>query len=198
MELGGGFAPAVLRPVDAGGNQRDGARIHHMNDAPETMRQAFTPTSSAKAGRKGLEVLEHRPEQPFGQRRVAMFIGVGKGVATRRGCPAQGRKRPAVQAQGVTDIIEADGVGQLRKEHADHVTPGTEGSCLGIHPRLACKFRHQMRRNEIAKLSQNRELGGGWFGVSFVHLRRVTELKSHSNHFFTLKLILLWDGCEKK
>jgi hypothetical protein len=41
-----------------------------------------------------------------------------------------------------------------------------------------------MRRNQIAKLSQNSELGCGWFGVSFFHLRRVTELKSHANHFF--------------
>src|SRR5690348_8569921 len=62
------------------------------------------------------------------QRRVAVFIGVGKVVAAGRPCPAQSRKRPTVQPQGITDIIEAEGVGQLRKEHADHVTPGTEGS----------------------------------------------------------------------
>jgi hypothetical protein len=147
-------------------------------------RHAFTPTSSAKAGRKLLQVLKHRPEQPFGQRRVALFIGVGKGVAARRGGPAQGRKRPPVKPQGITDIVKTNGMGQLGKQHADHVTPGTEGSRPGIHPSLARKFRYQMRRNEIAKLSQNRELGGGWFGVSFFHLCRVTELKSHSNHFF--------------
>jgi hypothetical protein len=163
-----------------------------VNDAPETPRQAFTPTSGAKAGRKRLEVLEHHPEQPFGQRRVTMLIGVGKVIAARRGCPAQGRKRPAVQPQRVTDIVEANRMGQLRKEHADHVTPGTEGSRLGIHAGLAREFRDEMCRNQIAKLTQNRELGGGWFGISFVHLCRVTELKSHSNHFFfTLTLILL-------
>src|SRR5689334_683012 len=183
MELGGGFEPAMLGPIDAGGDQCDGARIHHVNDAPETMRQTFTSASSAKAGRKGLEVLEHRPEQPFGQRRVAVFIGVGKVVAARRGCPAQSRKRPTVQPQGITDIVEADGVGQLRKEHADHVTPRTEGSRTGIHPGLARQFRHQMRGNEIAKLSQNRELRRGWFGVSFFHLCRVAELKSQANLF---------------
>jgi hypothetical protein len=155
-----------------------------VNDAPETPRQAFTLTSSAKAGRKGLEVFEHCPEQLFGQRRVTMFIGVGEVVAARRGGPAQGRKRPAVQPQGVTDVIKANRMGQLRKEHADHVTPGTEGSRLGIHAGLARKFWHQMGWNQIAKLSQNRELGGGWFGISFLHLRRVTELKSHSNPFF--------------
>src|SRR5437763_16836799 len=108
------LAPAVLGPVDAGGNQGHGARIHHVNDAPEPMRQPFTSAASAKAGRKGLEVLQHRPEQPFSQRRVTLFIGVGKGVAARRAGPAQGRKRPAVQAQGVTEVIEANRMGQLR------------------------------------------------------------------------------------
>ena len=154
-----------------------------MNDAPKTPRQAFTSTPSAKAGRKRLEVLKHRPEQPFGQRRVTMFIGVGKVVAARRGCPAQSRKRPAAQPQGVTDIIEANGMGQLGKEHADHMTPRAEGSRQGIHPGRARKFWDQMGWNQIAKLSQNRELGGGWFGL-FFHLCRVTELKSHSNHLF--------------
>jgi len=41
-----------------------------------------------------------------------------------------------------------------------------------------------MRRNQVAKLSKNGELGCGWFGLSFFHLCRVTELKSHANHFF--------------
>jgi hypothetical protein len=41
-----------------------------------------------------------------------------------------------------------------------------------------------MRRNQIAKLPEYTEFGCGWFGVSFFHLCRVTELKSHANHFF--------------
>src|SRR4029077_6348433 len=36
MKLGSGFAPAVLRPGDAGGYQRDGAGVHYMNDAAKT------------------------------------------------------------------------------------------------------------------------------------------------------------------
>ncbi len=40
-----------------------------------------------------------------------------------------------------------------------------------------------MRWNQIAKLPENSELGCGWFGISFHHLCRVTELKNHSNHF---------------
>src|SRR5215475_13130703 len=184
MKLGSGFAPAVLRPVDAGGYQRNRAGVHHMNNAPETTSQPFASTSCAKSGRKLLQVLEHRPEQPFSQRSIATLIGMGKVVATRSSGSAQGRKRAAVQSQRVTDVIKADGVRQLRKEHADHVTPCTEGTCHGLHTRLARKFRNQMRRNEIAKLPKNAEFGCGWFGVSFFHLCRVTELKNHSNHFF--------------
>jgi hypothetical protein len=46
----------VLRPVDAGGYQRDGAGVHHMNDATKTPCQSFTPTSDGKSRRKLLEV----------------------------------------------------------------------------------------------------------------------------------------------
>src|SRR5690349_22505706 len=50
-------------PIDAGGNQGNRAGVHHVNDAPKTPRQAFTSTPSAKAGRKRLEVLKHRPDR---------------------------------------------------------------------------------------------------------------------------------------
>ena len=58
-------------------------------------------------------------------------------------------------------------MGQLRKKHAHHVTPWTEGSRHGSHTGIARKFRNQMRRNQIAKLSENTEFGCGWFGISF-------------------------------
>src|SRR6516225_6834133 len=41
-----------------------------------------------------------------------------------------------------------------------------------------------MRRDQLAKLTKHTEFAYGWFGISFFHLRRVTELKSHANHFF--------------
>ena len=70
----------------------------------------------------------------------------------------------------VADIVKTDGMGQLREQHADHMTPWTEGSRHGSHAGLARKFRNQMRRNQIANLSENAEFGCGWFGVSFFHL----------------------------
>ena len=129
-------------------------------------------------------MIEHRPEQPFSQRSIPALIGVGKIVAARRARPAQSRKRPAVQPQRVADVVQTDGVSQLRKQHTHYVTPRAEGSRHGIHAGLARKFRNQMRWNQIAKLPQNGEFGDGWFGISFLHLCRVTELKSHANHFF--------------
>jgi hypothetical protein len=42
-----------------------------------------------------------------------------------------------------------------------------------------------MRWNQLAKLTEHTEFACGWFGISFFHLRRVTELKSHANHFFS-------------
>lgn len=97
---------------------------------------------------------------------------------------AQGRERPAVKPQRVTDVVQADGMGQLCKEHTHNVTPWAKGSRHRIHPGLACKFRDQMRRNQIAKLSEYTEFRCGWFGILFNHLCRVAELKSHANHFF--------------
>jgi hypothetical protein len=89
-----------------------------------------------------------------------------------------------VQPQRVTDVVQTDGVSQLRKEHTDYVTPRSEGSRHGIHAGLARKFRNQMRWNQIAKLPQNSEFGGGWFGISFLQLCRVTELKNIPTTFF--------------
>ena len=139
-KLGSRFAPTVLRPVDAGGYQRDGAGVHHMNNAPETTSQPFTSTSCAKSGRKLLQVFEYRPEEPFSQRSVAALIGMGKVVTAGSSRPAQGRKRAAVQSQRITDVVKADSVGQLREKHADHMTPCAEGSHHGIHAGLTRKF----------------------------------------------------------
>ena len=77
MKLGSGFAPTVLRPVDAGGYQRDRTGVHHMNDAAKTPGQSFATTTCGKSRRKFLEMIQHRPEQPFGQRSVAALEAVG-------------------------------------------------------------------------------------------------------------------------
>jgi hypothetical protein len=57
----------------------------------------------------------------------------------------------------------------LREEHTDYVTPRTEGSRHGIHAGLARKFRNQMRRNQIAKLS-HRTVSLDAVGLAFLFI----------------------------
>ena len=66
------------------------------------------------------------------------------------------------QPQRVTDVIEPKAVGELGIEQADDVTPRTKRASLIFHAGLTGQTRHQMRRNEVAKLAQQREFAGGW------------------------------------
>ena len=54
---------------------------------------------------------------------VAVFVGVGQVVAGGWRGAAQRRERPGIESEGITDVVEADGVGQLREEQRDDVTP---------------------------------------------------------------------------
>lgn len=107
MALGGGFSPAMLGPVHAGSHQLDGGGIHRMNRAFEPVEQPLALPASGKARVQGLEVFQDRPEQFFGQGGVAMFVGMGQVVAGGSRSPAQRGERSRVQAQRVTNIIEA-------------------------------------------------------------------------------------------
>ena len=81
-------------------------------------------------------MLQDFPEEPFGQDRVALSVGVGEVVATGRGGAAQGGQRPGVQLQGITHIVQANAVAQLSLRETDHVTPRREGAYLFVHPGL--------------------------------------------------------------
>jgi len=56
---------------------------------------------------------EHGIEEILGQLGGAFPVGGGQRVLAGRGRPTYRRERSRVQAQGVTDIVESDGVGQL-------------------------------------------------------------------------------------
>ena len=73
-----------------------------------------------------------------------------------------------MQPQRVTDVIEPKTVGELGIKQADDVTPRTEGPRLICHAGRAGQARHQMRRNEVAKLAQQREFAGGWLVASLM------------------------------
>ena len=167
MALGSGLAPTMLGPVQRAGHQLDGGGVNDMNKALEAKGEPGAMVA-AEGGLQGLQMFQHRPEELFGHFRISPAVGVRKRVFGRRRGPAQCRQRPRVQTQGVANVIESEAVGQLRVEQADDVTPRTEGAGLIIHAGLACQSRHQMRRNEVAKLAQQREFAGGWLVSSLI------------------------------
>ena len=89
---------------------------------------------------------------------------MGKVVARRRGGPAQTDEQAAVEPQTVADIVEPNGVDQLRIEQGDHMTPRRIGPRLGVHARLPRELAHEEGWNEIANLVQNAELAFAWAG----------------------------------
>ena len=91
-----------------------------------------------------------------------MFVGMGQVVAGGRRGAAQRRKRAGVQAQRVTNIIEPDGVRQLRVEQRDDMAPRTEGAGLLVHPGRAGQVSDQKDRDVVADLAQDVILMGRW------------------------------------
>jgi hypothetical protein len=73
-----------------------------------------------------------------------------------------------VQPQRVTHVVEAEAVGDLGIEQADDVAPRAERAALIFHAGFARQTRHQMWRNEVANLPQERELAGGWLDCGFL------------------------------
>ena len=78
---------------------------------------------------------------------------------------ANGRERAGVQAQGVADIIETEGVGELGEDQAHDMTPRCEGAGLFLDAGVAGQLGHQVRRNKVAELAQERELAARWRAV---------------------------------
>ena len=99
-----------------------------------------------------------------------LFIGIGKSTAAGSLCPSNARQRSSVMAQCITRIIQANGMRELRIEHAHHMTPGSETACFLVHPMFASQLDYQVTRNIIAKLMQYAQLIRGWFCPScFFH-----------------------------
>ena len=63
------------------------------------------------------------PEEFPGHLDGADFVGVREVVARGRRGTANGGERAGVLTQRITDIIEADGVGELGEEQADDMAP---------------------------------------------------------------------------
>ena len=113
--------------------------------------------SADKPRRQIPQMAHHLPKQLFGQDGVALPVGIGQIVARRRRRSSERRERPGVELERITDIVEANAMGQLRITQADHMTPRCEGPSLLIDSRFSRQLGHKMLRNIVAGLAQNGE-----------------------------------------
>ena len=154
--------------------------------APLTQEGETRRAVAAKGGLQGLQMFQHRPEELLGHFRIPLAVGVREGVLVRRRGTTQCRQRSGMQVQRVTNVIESKAVGKLGVEQANDVTPRIEGAGLIFHAGLACQSRHQMRRNEVAKLAQERKLAGDWLVSSLIiHALPCGKAQTGKPTFFT-------------
>ena len=91
-----------------------------------------------------------------------------------------------MQAQGVANVVEPDGVGELRVDQADEMTPRAEAAGLFVHAGFPRQFRDQVRWNQMADVPQDGERTAAW-GGGFVHPRRVTGAGFHAKPIFQFR-----------
>jgi hypothetical protein len=152
MTVGGGLARAAARSVHARSNQRNGSRVHQMNRAAESPGKAPARLTADKARRETAQVIQHRTEELLGHCGRADFVGVGKIVTGGRRGSAQTGERSRMQVKGVTHIIEAHAMGELRIEQGNHVTPSAEGADIFVHAGFTGESGNEKNGNEVANL----------------------------------------------
>ena len=187
VHLGGGLAAAVFGPVHAVGDELHGGGVHGMDPDFETPQQTLALAAAGEIRARVLEMAEGGPEEFFDEQGVALLVGVGDGVARRRGDAEAGERR-AFEPQPIAEIVEADGVGELGEKHRGEMAGDAEGAGLRIDSRLAGVASDQMARNEIEDLLENDHIRAGW--CLFVHtpLPSGRDFKPTPARFQTSKL----------
>ncbi len=138
-----------------------------MDQTLETEGELRTATGAA-ARMKLWQMIEYVPEQLLGQERVALAVGVRERVLAGRRGGANCRQGTGVQAQRITDVVEAEGMSELGVEQTHDMTPRTKRPCVGVHPGVAGQLRHEMVGNEIAELAQESETAARWLAGGLV------------------------------
>jgi hypothetical protein len=129
------------------------------------------------------QVTEHLPEELLGHGSGPFPVGVGKSVAARGGRTTQAGQWPGVQLQRITQVIEADAMGQLRIAQAHHMTPGCERARLVLRPGGPRNLRDHLLRNKIENLPQDAELESCWVERFIFHPCLVAGPKRRPNTF---------------
>jgi hypothetical protein len=163
-----------------------------MNNALETAGHTFATAAACKARLEGLQMSEHGPENILCQSRVTLLVRVRKIIAAGWRSPAQRHQQPAVQAQRIAHIIEADGVRELGVDQAHQMAPWAEGAGLPVHAGFTCQLWNQIGRDEIAELPQY----GKWTAARtrgslfFIRLDWLSESPDPSHFLFRYRRTL--------
>src|SRR6266566_3156433 len=112
---------------------------------------------------------------------------MGKRVALGRSSSTNRREGSRVQRQSIANVVESQTMGQLREEQCEHVTPGCVGARVFLDASLSGQLRNQVFGNEVANLTQNRQLTSRWLLalVFFFHDRACRTVPAESQRFFS-------------
>ena len=155
VHLRGRLPTPVLRPSHVHGVQPDGRGVDGAQGAlPEAVREAGVVAARGhEPGELPLKGLVDGPEQLLGHVGAARHVRVRQAVpARRRAVPYLG-KGPRVVAQGVADVVQAQGMGQVGVQHGHHMAVGAEGARLDFM--LDCKIFNDSVGNKTCNLGKN-------------------------------------------
>ena len=130
----------------------------------ETARDSLVAQAEA-SGQGVFEVMEGSPEVFLNHVAVAGFVGVGEGVARRGSGSAKTAEPRTMVAQGIADVVEAGGVGELCEELGDDVAPRREDEGLLVDAVLFGEAGGKLGRDQLAKLGEDGQFCCGWFTI---------------------------------
>jgi len=169
MALGGRLAAAMFGPVQAAGDQLDGGGIYQVDHAFEAEGKPRSAVP-AKTGVEFLQMAEDGIEKVLSHLSGAFTVGSGECIFAGRIRATHCRERSRMQTQGIADIVEPDGMGQLGIEQTHDMTPRRERAGAFDNASIPRQFGNQMRRNKIAELMQEREAAARWLvRCGFIH-----------------------------
>ncbi len=122
-----------------------------------------SPALAAEGRFAPVKLIESLPENRFDEGCGANLVGMREVVARRRR-HAEAGDGADFEPQPVTDIIEAQRMGQLHKNHGGHVAPDTEAPGFGIDPVPGGRRADDGARNILEELPQHVDVMTGWLG----------------------------------
>ena len=183
----------ISNVVAMGVSSQSGIQIAGLPEDPiEDVRLENPAASLDKARRRFAQVAQHLPKQLFGHRGRPFAVGIGKPIATRRRCTAHANQRTRVQLQGIAQVIQPEAVAELSVEQAHHRAPRRKTARLTLVASGPRNLRHQERRNVIANLAQDGELGTGWSYFELIHPCRVAGANKRLQPFLSNPVGSLW------